>query len=136
MKELFEKLITRLKILYDIYEDFIVLKDVKKYLFKLNNNQRANYQFRMFKIIFIRIIVDGIRKTPLVIMITRIISMIEAIFVSTIRSKQDTIFKDFICYNCDKVDHYRKDYTIQDQIETSKKILNKIRLYNLDIVDE
>ena len=29
--------------LYDTRENFIVLKDVKKYLFKLNNNQRANY---------------------------------------------------------------------------------------------
>ena len=38
LKEFFEKLITRLKILYNIRENFIVLKDVKKYLFKLNNN--------------------------------------------------------------------------------------------------
>ena len=29
--------------LYDIRENFIILKDVKEYLFKLNNDQRANY---------------------------------------------------------------------------------------------
>ena len=38
LKELLEKLIIRLKILYDIYEGFNVLKKTKKYLFKLNNN--------------------------------------------------------------------------------------------------
>ena len=41
-----------------------------------------------------------------------------------------------MCYNCDKVNHYKKNCTIQDQIETNKKILNKARLYNLDIDDE
>ena len=49
--------------LYNIRKDFIVLKDVKEYLFKLNNNQRANYQFKTFKTIFIRVIVDEIKKT-------------------------------------------------------------------------
>ena len=49
--------------LYNTREDFIVLKNVKKYLFKLNNNQRANYQLKIFKIIFIRIIIDEIKKT-------------------------------------------------------------------------
>ena len=39
LKELSKKLITRLKVLYDIREDFNVLKKTKKYLFKLNNNQ-------------------------------------------------------------------------------------------------
>ena len=43
LKEFFNKLIKRLKDLYDIREDFIILKNVKEYLFKLNNNQRANY---------------------------------------------------------------------------------------------
>ena len=38
LKELFEKLITRLKVLYDIRESFNVLKKTKKYLLKLNNN--------------------------------------------------------------------------------------------------
>ena len=41
-----------------------------------------------------------------------------------------------MCYNCDKVDHYKKNYTIQDQIEADKKILNKTHLHNLDIDDE
>ena len=41
-----------------------------------------------------------------------------------------------MCYNYDKADHYKKNYTIQDQIETNKKILNKTRLHNLDINDE
>ena len=43
LKELSEKLTTRLKVLYNTREDFNVLKKTKKYLFKLNNNQRANY---------------------------------------------------------------------------------------------
>ena len=38
LKEFSPKLIIRFKILYDIYEDFIVLKNAKKCLFKLNNN--------------------------------------------------------------------------------------------------
>ena len=73
--------------LYDTYEGFIVLKDVKKDLFKLNNNQRADYQLKIFKITFIRIIIDEIKKTLLIITLIRIISLIEAIFVLTIRSK-------------------------------------------------
>ena len=98
--------------LYNTREDFIVLKDVKKYLFKLNNNQRANYQFKIFKIIFIRIIVDEIKKTFLIITITQIILIIEATFISTIKLKQNIIFKNFICYNCDKTGYYKKNYTI------------------------
>ena len=43
LKELFEKLIIRLKVLYDTRGGFNVLKKIKKYLFKLNNNQRADY---------------------------------------------------------------------------------------------
>ena len=73
--------------LYNIRESFIVLKDVKEYLFKLNNNQRANYQFKMFKTIFIRVIINEIKKTLLIITITRIILIIETIFVLTIKSK-------------------------------------------------
>ena len=97
-----------MKILYDTRKDFIVLKNVKKYLFKLNNNQRTNYQFKMFKIIFTRIIVDEIKKTLLIITIARIISMIEMIFTSTIKSKQNTIFKNSMCYNYNKADYYKK----------------------------
>ena len=41
-----------------------------------------------------------------------------------------------MCYNCDKVDYYKKNCTIQDQIEINKKSLKKIRLYYLDIDDE
>ena len=41
-----------------------------------------------------------------------------------------------MCYNCDKVDYYKKNYIIQDQIDINKKILNKARLHNLDIDDE
>ena len=113
-----------------------MLKDVKKHSFKLNNNQRANYQFKIFKTIFIRIIIDEIKKTFLIITITRIILIIETTFISIIKSKQNIIFKNFMCYNCDKADYYKKDYTIQDQIETNKKTLNKARLYNFDIDDE
>ena len=79
MKKLFKKLIIRLKVLYDICEDFNVLKKTKKYLFKLNNNQRADYQLRIFKITFIRVI-NEIKKTFLIIIITRVISVVEATF--------------------------------------------------------
>ena len=41
-----------------------------------------------------------------------------------------------MCYNYDKTNHYKKNYTIQDQIEADKKILNKARLHNLDIDNE
>ena len=39
LKKLFKKLIIRLKMLYDTRENFIVLKEIKEYLLKLNNNQ-------------------------------------------------------------------------------------------------
>ena len=39
-------------------------------------------------------------------------------------------------YNCDKIGYYKKDYTVQDQIEADKKILEKTRLHCLDIDDE
>ena len=102
----------------------------------MNNNQRVDYQFKIFKTIFIRIIVNEIKKTFSIITLIRIISMIEAIFVLIIRSKQNTTLKDFMCYNYNKINYYKKNYTIQNQIETNKKILNKTRLYNLDIDDE
>ena len=90
-----------------------MLKNAKKYLFKLNNNQRINYQFKMFKTTFTRIIINKIKKMFSITTITRVISTIEAVVVSTIKSKQKIIFKDFMCYICDKADHYRKDYTMQ-----------------------
>ena len=131
MKKLLKKLITRLKVLYDTYKDFNVLKKTKKYLFKLNNNQRADYQLKMFKTIFTRT-TNVIKKTFLIIMTSRIILVIETIFAS-IKFKQNTIFKKSMCYNCDKIDYYRKNCTIQDQTETNKKIINKTRINNLDI---
>ena len=73
--------------LYNTRKDFTVLKDVKKCLFKLNNNQRADYQFKIFKIIFTRVIVNEIKKTSSIIMIIRIISIIEAVFILTIKPK-------------------------------------------------
>ena len=113
-----------------------MLKDAKKYLFKLNNNQRANYQLRIFKTTFIRIIIDEIKKIFSVITIIRVILIIETAFISTIKPKQNITFKNFMCYNYDKIDYYKKNCTIQDQIEADKKILNKIRLHSLDIDDE
>ena len=41
-----------------------------------------------------------------------------------------------MCYNYNKIGYYKKNYTIQDQIKTNKKILNKARLHNLDVDDE
>ena len=66
----------------------------------------------MFKIIFIRIIINEVKKTLSIITIIRIISMIEAIFISTIKLKQNIIFKNSMCYNCDKADYYKKNYMI------------------------
>ena len=66
----------------------------------------------MFKITFTRAIVNEIKKTFLIITIIRLISIIEATFASTIKSKQNIIFKNFMCYNCNKVGYYKKNYTI------------------------
>ena len=90
----------------------------------------------MFKIIFIRVIADEIKKTFSVITKARVLLIIETIFISIIKSKQNIIFKNFICYNCDKAGYYKKNCTIQDQIEINKKNLNKVRLHNLHIDDE
>ena len=80
-----------------------------------------------------------IKKTFSIItitLITRVILIIETIFISTIKSKQKITFKEFMCYNYNKIDYYKKDYIIQDQIESRKKILKKTRLHYLDIDDE
>ena len=66
----------------------------------------------MFKAIFIRI-AGGIKKTFSVIMITRVILIAGAVFAST-RFKQNIIFKEFMCYNCDKTNYYRKNCIVQD----------------------
>ena len=131
LKEFPEKLIIRLKVLYNIREGFNVLKKIKKYLFKLNNNQRADYQLKIFKTTFTRT-ASGIKKTSSIIMITRVISIVETIFAS-IRFKQNIVFKEFMCYNCDKADYYQKNCIVQDQIEADKKVINKARVNNLDI---
>ena len=70
----------------------------------------------MFKTVFIRIITDVIEKTFIVTTttsITRVILIIDAIFVLTIKSKQET-FKEFIYYIYNKIYYYKKHYTIQD----------------------
>ena len=90
LKKLSNKLIKRLKNSYDTREDFIILKNVKEYLFKLNNNQRANYQFRIFKATFTRTIIELIRKSPTIIIttsITHIIFVIEITYISTMKFK-------------------------------------------------
>ena len=61
----------------------------------------------MFKAIFIRII-NEIKKTFLIIMITRVILIIETIFTS-IKFKQNIVFKKSMCYNCDEIDYYQKN---------------------------
>ena len=66
----------------------------------------------MFKAAFIRI-TNVIKKTSSIIITTRVILITEAIFTS-VKPKQNTIFKKFICYNYDKIDHYQKNYTVQD----------------------
>ena len=38
-----------------------------------------------------------------------------------------------MCYNYNKIDYYRKNYIVQNQIEINKKIINKARMNNLDI---
>ena len=79
----------------------------------------------MFKTIFIRIVINLIKKTFLIITITRVILIIEATFILTLKSKQKITFKKLICYNCNKIDYYKKDYIIKDRIEANKKILKK-----------
>ena len=119
LKKLFDKLIKRLKNLYDIREDFIMLKNAKEYLFKLNNNQRINYQLRIFKATSTRTITELIKKSFTIIIttsITRIISIIEITYTSTVKFKQKVNIKvntkKFMCYTYDKIDHYRKNYIV------------------------
>ena len=58
--------------------------------------------------------------------ITRVILIIiETIFISTTKSKQKATFKKSMCYNYNKIDYYKKDYIIQDQIETNKFFFKK-----------
>ena len=68
--------------------------------------------------------------------ISRVISIIEAAFVSAFKLKQKTTLKEFMCYNCDKIGYYKKSYTIQDQIDANKKVLKKVKLHCVDIDDE
>ena len=78
----------------------------------------------MFKAAFTRI-TNEIKKTFSIIMIIRVISITETTFAS-IKFKQNTVFKKFMCYNYDKVDYYRKNCIVQNQIEADKKIINKV----------
>ena len=41
-----------------------------------------------------------------------------------------------MCYNYNKINCYKKNYKVQDQIETNNFFLNKTRLYSLDIDDD
>ena len=69
----------------------------------------------MFKIVFIRIAINMIKKTFLITTITsitRVISIIETIFILIIKSRQEITFKEFIYYNYNKIDYYKKDYLI------------------------
>ena len=66
----------------------------------------------MFKAVFTRTIIDIIKKTFSIISIIHVILIIETTYVSTIKSKQKTIFKKLMCYNYNKADHYKKDYII------------------------
>ena len=69
----------------------------------------------MFKAISIRNVINMIKKTPsatTTTSITRVISIIETTFTSAIKSKQKTTLKESICYNYNKVDHYKKNYII------------------------
>ena len=71
----------------------------------------------MFKTIFIRIITNIIKKTftiTTITLITRIILIIEAIFVSTTKSKLKITFKEFMCYTYNKIDYYKKNYKMQN----------------------
>ena len=90
LKEFPNKLIKRLKNSYDTHKGFIILKDAKEYLFKLDNNQRIDYQLRIFKAISIRII-TGLIKKSLTITITtstiHIIPIIEITYISTVKFK-------------------------------------------------
>ena len=66
----------------------------------------------MFKTIFTRIIANEIKKTFSIITTTRVISIIETISALTNKSKQNITLKKPICYNYNKINHYKKNYTV------------------------
>ena len=91
---------------------------IKKYLRKLNNIQRVEYEEKFktftFKIAFL------IRKS--IILIMRIIRIIIAfikfiISISFIKIKVEIDVKEFMCYNCNQVKYIKRDYS-----QSNKKI--------------
>ena len=94
----------------------------------------------MFKAIFIRIIIKLIKKSFIIIittLTTRIIFIIEIIYVSIMKFKQKMNTKintkKLIYYIYNKIDYYRKNCIVQNQTNVEKKILKKTRLYHLNI---
>ena len=96
---------------WNAYKDFSELIFIKKYLWKLNNIQRAEYKKK--KKIFTFEIIFLIRK--LIILITRIIRII-IIFIKFIISilfikiKIEIDVKKFMCYNCNQIKYIKRNY--------------------------
>ena len=95
---------------WDAYEDFNDLIFVKKYLRKLNNIQRAEYEEKSktftFKTTFLT------KKSIIIITLkTRIITASVKLIISIlfIKVKVDVDVKKLMCYNCNQIEHIKCD---------------------------
>ena len=110
---------------WDVYEGFHELQDVKKYLRKLNNIQRVEYEEK-FKS-FIKTTFSTKKSIITIISRTRIITItfikltISIIFVKV--KVEDA--KKLICYNYNQINHVKRDC-----FQLDKKI---VRIYAMRI---
>ena len=95
---------------WNAYKGFNDLTFVKKYLRKLNNIQRAEYKEKfktfIFKTTFSakKSIITIISKTHI---ITTLIKPITPILF--VRVKVDIDVKELMCYNCNQIEHIKRD---------------------------
>ena len=95
---------------WNVYENFNDLTFIKKYLWKLNNIQRVEYEEK-FKI-FIFKTTFSIKKSIITIILrTRIITAFIKFIISIlfVKVKVNVDVKKLICYNCNQIKHIKRD---------------------------
>ena len=95
---------------WNAYEGFSELTFIKKYLWKLNNIQRVEYE-KKFKTFTFKIVYSIKKSIILITKIIRIIiTLIEFIIsISFIKVKVEVDIKKFMCYNCNQIKHIKRD---------------------------